>query len=407
MAGIKYWLWLRNLSGLGNMACHRVLEHFGTPERAYYADAGEYDLVKDLTAFQKKALRNKNMDAAEKILEDCARLGIRTVALMDADYPARLRSIQDAPCLLYVKGAWPDFDSEAAVAVIGTRHATPYGIAVGERLGCELSQGGAYIVSGMAAGGDAAGHRGALRAGKMTAAVLGGGVDVIYPRENERLYHDIEAGGVLISEYPPGTRPIGDHFLQRNRIISGLCVAVIVVEAGVRSGTLNTVRHANEQGRDIYAVPGPVDAPLSQGCNRLIQAGAGLVVNSSDVLWELRLRFPERIETKLAPLDHPPMPERVWSRTEEAEGAAEKDAPAADEAEWEHISLRTARDRFTDDQLQILQLLTDRPAHTDDIAEEAQLPVRRVLSALTFLEIEGVVSKESGDRYRRRAVLEE
>ncbi len=407
MAGIKYWLWLRNLDRMSNLACHQVLEHFGTPERAYYADAGEYDLIKDLTAPQKKALGNKDMDAAEKIQEDCARLGIRTVTLTDTDYPARLRSIQDAPCLLYAKGTWPDFDSEAAVALIGTRSATPYGVALGERLGCELSQGGAYIVSGMAAGGDAAGHRGALRAGKMTAAVLGGGVDVIYPRENEWLYHDIEANGVLISEYPPGTRPVGNHFLRRNRIISGLCVAVVVVEAGVRSGTLNTVRYANEQGRDVYAVPGPVDAPLSQGCNRLIQAGAGLVINSWDVLWELRLRFPERIETKLAPLDHPPMPERVWPQTEKAEAETEAGTPEAEEEEWEHISLKANRDRFTDDQLQILQLLADRLVHVDDIAEEAQLPVRRVLSALTFLEIEGVVRKESGDRYRRHAVLEE
>ena len=180
MAEIKYWLWLRSLRGMNNSLCLKLLNHFGSPERIYYADGEEYAQVEKITRNQIDALENKKLDRAEEILENCARLNIRIITLSDAEYPERLRAIPDAPCLLYVKGIWPDFDSEAAVALIGTRRATPYGIRIGEKLGYELAKGGAYVVSGLAAGGDAAGHRGALMAGKKTAAMLGGGIDVIY-----------------------------------------------------------------------------------------------------------------------------------------------------------------------------------------------------------------------------------
>ena len=208
-------------------------------------------------------------------------MGVQILSCTDAVYPGRLRAIPDAPCVLYYKGIWPDFDSEAAVGLIGTRKATPYGIRIGERLGYELSKGGAYVVSGLAAGGDAAGHRGALLAGARTAAVLGGGIDVIYPAENRALFEDIAAHGVLISEYPPGTEPRGPHFLERNRIISGLSVASVIVEASDwRSGALITARHALDQGRDVYAVPGPIDAPQSQSCNELIEKGEAALLSS-------------------------------------------------------------------------------------------------------------------------------
>ena len=299
MAELKYWLWLTGRRGLGNAGALRVLDHFVTPERAFYADPEEYALVEDLTPAARRALLDKDTGGAEEILADCTRLGLHILTCSDAAYPERLWAIPDAPCLLYYKGDWPDFDSEPAVALIGTRKATPYGVRIGERLGYELTKGGAYVVSGLAAGGDAAGHRGALMAGGPTAAVLGGGIDVIYPAENRPLFSDIAASGVLISEYPPGTETKGRHFLERNRIISGLSVAVVVTEAALRSGTMNTVHHALEQDRDVYAVPGPVDGPFSQGCNRMIQEGAGVVTCGWDLLRELQLRFPGKIDAKL------------------------------------------------------------------------------------------------------------
>lgn len=224
MAGIKYWLWLRTRHGLSNQICTRLLEQFGDPEKIYFAAPEDYLQTEGVTKAQLSALADKKLDRAEAVLEDCERLGVRILSCTDAAYPSRLRAIPDAPCVLYYKGIWPDFDSEAAVALIGTRKATPYGIRIGERLGYELSKGGAYVVSGLAAGGDAAGHRGALLAGARTAAVLGGGIDVVYPAENRALFEDIAVNGVLISEYPPGTEPRGPHFLERNRIISGLSV---------------------------------------------------------------------------------------------------------------------------------------------------------------------------------------
>lgn len=408
MAGIKYWLWLRNLRGLNNRACLRLWEHFGAPERVYYADAEEYAHVEQLSRAQMQALENKDMAEAEQIMAECDRLGIRIITIMDAEYPDRLRAIPDAPCLLYVKGSWPDFDSEAAVALIGSRDSTPYGIRMAQTLGYELAKGGAYIVSGLAAGGDAAAHYGALLAGKRTAAVLGGGIDVIYPAENRRMYDDITADGVLISEYPPGTRPIGNHFLERNRIISGLSVALIVVEAKLRSGTQNTVHHALEQGRDVYAVPGPVDSAFSEGTNRMIREGAGMVTHAWDVLQDLQPRFAEKIDAHVFEL--PPILQRT-ERAKAAEGGEKApQTPAENEidnaGEKEYIEIEKSKDRFTDDQIQILLTLSDKPMIVDDIAETTQIPVRRVLSALTVLEIDALVKQESGNRYVLNAVIE-
>lgn len=407
MAGIKYWLWLRTLHGLSNQICIRLLEQFGDPEKIYFAAPEDYLQTEGITKAQLSALADKKLDRAEAVLEDCERLGVQILSCTDAVYPSRLRAIPDAPCVLYYKGIWPDFDSEAAVGLIGTRKATPYGIRIGERLGYELSKGGAYVVSGLAAGGDAAGHRGALLAGARTAAVLGGGIDVIYPAENRALFEDIAAHGVLISEYPPGTEPRGPHFLERNRIISGLSVGVIVVEAALRSGTMNTVRHAAEQGRDVYAVPGAVDAPFSQGCNRLLQEGAGVVTRAWDVLREWQSRFPDKIEVGV--FEVPPSVGRTAPR-QEADTPAEPERQEAafdNAAEWAYIELKSARERFTDDQIEILQTLSQKPMSVDDIAELSQIPVRRVLSALTVLEIEGLVRQESGSRYTLRAVLKE
>ena len=261
----------------------------------------------------------------------------------------------------------------------------------------------------MAAGGDAAGHCGALLAGARTAAVLGGGIDVVYPAENRALFEDIAVNGVLISEYPPGTEPRGPHFLERNRIISGLSVGVIVVEAALRSGTMNTVRHAAEQGRDVYAVPGPVDAPFSQGCNRLLQEGAGVVTRAWDVLREWQSRFPDKIE--MGVFDVPPSVGRTAPHREtEANVPAEPkhQETAVDNAEeLAYIDLKSAREHFTDDQIEVLQTLSQKPMGVDDIAELSQIPVRRVLSALTVLEIEELVRQESGSRYTLRAVLTE
>ena len=216
MSALKYWLWLTELPGLTNQTRLALLQHFPTPEDVYYAEAEEVLLTEGITREQAILLENKNCAAADRILADCQRLNVNILTLQDAGYPNRLRNIYDPPCLLYVRGRLPAFDDEAAVAVVGTRDCTPYGVSCAEKLGHGLAAGGAVVVSGLARGIDSAALRGALRAGGTVAAVLGNGTDVIYPPENQYLYEDVAAAGALVSEYPPGTPPDGRHFPVRN-----------------------------------------------------------------------------------------------------------------------------------------------------------------------------------------------
>ena len=285
MSNLKYWLWLSALRGLGTGKKLELLDQLGTPEGICYAD--DEELARsgaDRRAIE--SIRGTSLEEADRILGECQRLGLRVLTIQDTEYPDRLRNIYDPPLVLYVRGHMPLFDEELAVAMVGTRDCTPYGIMAAEDLSYAMTRQGALIVSGLAAGIDAAAHRGALRSGGVTAAVLGNGHDVVYPKENRYLYEDIAVSGVILSEYPPGTPPLSWHFPTRNRIISGLSDAVLVIEAGEKSGSLITVDMALEQGRDIYALPGPVNSSMSRGCNYLIQQGAGLMTSPEMLLKE-------------------------------------------------------------------------------------------------------------------------
>lgn len=393
MAALKYWLWLTNLPGLSNRSCWQLLEHFDSPEEVYYADEGHLRLVDGLSEEQRQRLQDKSLHRAEEILAQCAAKEIFIVTVQDAAYPHRLRSIYDAPVLLYGKGAMPLFDEEAAVAVVGTRKCSPYGIHAAEELGYQLAKQGALLVSGMADGIDAAAMKGALRAGGFVAAILGGGVDVIYPYANRRLYEDVAATGVLLSEYPPGTPAEAWHFPVRNRIISGLSLAAVVVEAPARSGALITARTAMEQGRDVFAVPGPIDSPLSRGCNELIRDGAGLVMDGWDVLAGYQSRFPHRLHT-----DKGRLPRQTVEVVDEPE------TEAVPLPTLPVLDLRRNKEGLTDDQIRIIRVLDTREGKlSDEVAEETGLPMRRVLSALTVLEIDGY-AQQSSPRYFVRTV---
>ena len=390
---LKFWLWLTHLPGLTNQTRLALLRHFGSPEDIFYADPGEILLVEGITLEQAALLENHKLDAAEKILADCRRLDQNILTIQDAAYPNRLKNIYDPPCLLYWKGRLPAFDEEAVVAVVGTRKSTPYGIDCAERLGYGLTNGGAVVVSGLAKGVDAAATRGALRAGGFTAAVVGCGLDVRYPKENQYLYEDVAAAGVLISEYPPGTEPAAHHFPARNRILSGLSVAALVVEAPERSGALITAETALEQGRDVFAVPGPINAENSVGCNRLIRDGAGLVTDATDILREYEARFPE----KLSPKEGREEPKVLGYQARQVP-PPKPVAPTLDLRKGEHS--------LSDDQIALLRILSDEePMQVDDLIEESGIPTRRVLSALTILEIENTVVQHSGKRYTRAVTL--
>ena len=404
MAALKYWLWLTTAPGLSNRTKLLLLEHFSSPEDVYYAQPDELCLVEGVTKQQAQALADKSLTRAEAVLADCAKDGQFIVTMDDAAYPGRLRDMYDPPVVLYGKGSMPLFDEEAAVAVVGTRKCTPYGTGAASQLGYELARQGGLVVSGLAKGIDGAAHQGALRAGGFTAAVLGGGVDMIYPPENRRLYEDIAATGVLLSEYPPGTEPKGSHFPVRNRIISGLSLGVLVVEAPERSGALITANTALEQGRDVFAVPGPINADTSRGCNQLIRDGAGLVMEAWDVLGTYQQRFPQKLRPIRAVL-----PETPGSAEAEPASASAQPVRQPEKAPALPI-LNMAREgaALTDDQQRILRMLpTDRPLLADEAAVATDLPVRRVLSALTVLEIEHLVTQHSGKRYARAVNLTE
>ena len=394
MSALKYWLWLTELPGLTNQTRLALLRHFPTPEDVYYADPEEVLLTVGITREQAVLLEDKDCSGADRILADCQRLDLDLLTIQDAGYPNRLRNIYDPPCLLYVRGRLPAFDDEASIAVVGTRDCTPYGVSCAEKLGYGLAAGGAVVVSGLARGVDSAALRGALRAGGTVTAVLGNGLDVVYPPENQYLYEDVAAAGALISEYPPGTPPEAKHFPVRNRIMSGLCLGTLVVEAPARSGALITAGTALEQGRDVFAVPGPIDAPASVGCNRLIRDGAGLVSDAWDILGEYEPRFPDKLRREGARETPAVLGYQARQKTEP------KPVPPS-------VSLSHNDYSLTDDQICLLRALTEEPMLVDDLIELTDIPTRRVLSALTVLEIEHLVTQHSGKRYARAVNLTE
>ncbi len=400
MAQLKYWLWLANLPKLNNQMKLALLEHFGEPDKIYYGEKEEYFLVPGMNRTAAETLENKDLEPADRILGDCDRLGLRIITMRDVEYPDRLRNIYDPPLLLYVQGRMLRFDEEVAVAMVGTRRASPYAMEMGEKLAFQMAGLGAVIVSGLAAGGDAAAHRGALRAGGLTAAVIGGGHDVIYPREHRFLYEDIAARGVILSEYPPGTDHMSSHFPVRNRIISGLSLGVVVIEAPERSGALITAGRALDQGKDVFAIPGQVGDRHCAGSNALLRDGAGVVTDAWDVLGGYAGKFPHKIRSLR--MEEP-------RRFGGAPAAAErpKSPPKGKEPkEPEKPLLDLAGDHgLTDDQLCLVRALEGRTVQVDDLIEETQIPTRRVLSALTVLELDRIVTQESGKRFSLAVAL--
>ena len=411
MAALNYWLWLTTRKGVGQRSVLRVLEYFGTPERVYFAQREDLELVPGLTAQAVGGLLNKDMGESETILERCDRLGVQLMTLQDADYPERLRQIDDPPAVLYILGRRIRFDEEAAVGIVGSRTPSAYGQQVAPRLGLELAQCGALLISGIAQGIDSLALRGALKGGGSVVSVLAGGVDVPYPWENRFLYRDVASVGALISEYPPGTRHKGEHFPIRNRIISGLSLGVVAVECGRFSGTMRTIDHAVEQNRDVFAVPGNIDAPMSQGPNWLIQQGARPVTCGEDILADYWDQFPQKLRHTLA-MEPEQLRQRLGPAPKEPPKEAEKapDPPAEGPKEQPgrpKVSLSQQRERFTDDQLVVLHAMLEGADTADLLVDRTQIPARRVLSALTMLQVDGAAEQRAGGRYAPLVELEQ
>lgn len=389
---LVHWIWFAHRPGLNDRDKMALLQHFRDPEDIYFADDGAFDAI-GLSEDAKTALREKNLTSAEEILEACDREKLHILTCQDAAYPARLKNIADPPNVLYYKGRLPDFDGSPVIGVVGTRKASAYGLTTAKRMGYQIARCGGIVVSGMAYGIDGMAMSGALTAGAPAVGVLGCGADIVYPISNRALFRDTEEYGCILSEFAPGTPPAKWTFPKRNRIISGLSCGVLVVEAPEKSGALITAATALEQGRDVFAVPGPIDAPTSVGCNRLIRDGAGLVTDASDILREYEGRFTldlkearEEPETLGYQARTVPEPKPV--------------APA--------LSLSRGDVELTDDQIAILKALSDtEPMQVDDLTELVDIPTRRVLSALTVLEIDQYVVQHAGKHYTRAVTLTE
>ncbi|MCF8034058.1 MAG: DNA-processing protein DprA [Desulfarculaceae bacterium] len=278
------WLGLKLIPGVGSVTYARLLAAFGSPGAALGAPLGALKAIPRLREGVARAVHRRAWAAdPEAELKGLEALGARVVALGSPEYPPLLAGVHAPPPLLFVRGSLGPC-AGGGVAVVGSRNMSPYGRRLAGELGRDLARSGVSLVSGLARGVDAAAHEGSLKAGGHTVGVLGCGLDVAYPREHKALIEKMAAQGAVISEFPLATQPAPAHFPVRNRVISGLARAVVVVEAGLKSGSLITARHALEQGREVLAVPGPVGAPLSAGCNQLIKEGARLLSSSRDLL---------------------------------------------------------------------------------------------------------------------------
>ena len=410
MSELKYWLWLTTRKGLGPAGALMVLDHFTTPERAFYGEQEDFDAL-PLQPFVRQSLMDKSLDEPNRILGDCDRLGLRMMTIHDAVYPQRLRQIGVPPLVLYIKGKAFRFDEEGASGIVGTRKPAAVSRQRAERLAMELASKGALIVSGIAEGIDSCAVTGALKAGRPVVSLLAGGVDRIFPQESRRLYEDVAAVGALVSEYPPGTPHKGDHFNPRNRILSGLCLGVLAVECEPKSGTMLTVNHALEQGREVYAIPIGLEEQCARGTNRLIHDyKARLVERAEDILEDFADRFPAKL-AGLAPLS-PDVARARLSKVEdkprEESSAPKGSAPAEEKGpRRELVPRQQQKARFTDDELDILAAAAKAPLTADEIVEKTQIPMKRALSALTMLQVQGAVEERPGRRFYALVELEQ
>ncbi len=412
-----HWLWLTSLSGVSDRMKNLLMNHFADPEDIYFADEETFSHIEGLTAEARQALKEKDLGPAEKILADCQRAKLQILTLRDAAYPTALKNISDPPLVLYYKGQLPDFDACPVIGVVGTRKASAYGLTTAKRMGYQIAKCGGIVVSGMAYGIDGLAMSGALTAGGITVGVLGCGADIVYPVSNRALFRDVENYGCILSEFAPGTPPIGYNFPKRNRIISGLSNGVLVVEAPEKSGALITARLAAEQGRDVFAVPGNIDQPGFVGSNALLKDGAIVASSGWDVVGEYRHIYPGKVRENKTPVHMAAYASEMREGEKVPGKVAQKPELPAEKEELKKefnkktIDNRTAKpysdvnknlQNLTDQQRLIVTAVGDGERLVDDVIAETGLDTKTVTSALTMLTIKGVIARLPGNRIKLR-----
>jgi DNA processing protein len=371
---IQSWLALHLVPGMGPVTCNKLVAYFGSPEKVLAASSSALATVCSLRQESLTALcdegRQHLEDLAQKEIDRAAEKNISIIPCDDPLYPALLKNIHDPPVVLYVLGT-PELLNCRGMGIVGSRAATHYGKDVARQMANSLSRQGFAIISGLALGIDTAAHNGALAAEGKTIAVLGCGLDIVYPPSNHNLYKRIASAGAVVSEYPFGTKPDGFRFPARNRIISGLSLGVVVVEAANRSGSLITASHALEQGREVFAVPGRIDSVKSAGTHTLLQQGAKLVHSIEDIIEEFPAKaFQQNVEETCSENDEQGFVENLSQ--EEAE---------------------------------LFGFIEVYPRPFDDIVKDSGFTARHANELLLFLELKGMVQALPGKAYQRSSTL--
>lgn len=400
----EHWIWLAERRGIGARSRAALLRMFGTAERIYALTAEQCRRTENFDERWLASLMDKSLDHAKELLRKCDEHGIRILTYADEAYPERLRNIVDPPTLLYYRGEIPDIDNEAVIAVVGSRRCSTYALLHSRQFAHRIASSGGIVVSGGARGIDTMALYGALDSYMPVICVMGCGLDINYPRENKELFQKVACHGCLISEYPPGTPPIGSNFPVRNRILSGLSLGVLVVEASARSGALITANHALEQGRDVYAIPSQIGLRHSEGSNRLIREGAEMVENGWEILKGYRYLFPDKLsdgnrresverelKRKLAAA------QRVYAPIAIDDGGKKDVDNPANSAYSDEC-----QEKLSQDERVVLSHLSQELVAVDKLIEACELPTQRVLAALTMLQIKHLALKLPGNFYQRK-----
>lgn len=390
MRDMDYWIWFSSLSGLGPVKARKLLEKYGDPKIIFDLDQAELESNNQLTKRNvEEILCREKRDGIAKINEIMIKNDIKIIDIYDADYPQNLREIYDPPITLYYRGKFRL--SELSIAVVGSRKTTNYGAFSAKKLSYELAMRGVHIVSGLARGIDSIAHEGCLDAGGKTVAVLGCGPDYVYPPENAHLYDSIlKSGGLILSEYPPGTPPLQYNFPARNRIISGISSGVLVVEAAKRSGSLITAGFALEQGREVFAVPGNIDCAYSRGTNQLIREGAKMVLEVNDILEEFdyRIETCKRFDNKDIKLQNTSKNTRTIKATAGMRNIKNR-----------MVNLNSGTGIYrglTTEEIRVVKIIQEGVHHIDEIIQRSNIPAGDINNILFMLEMKGVINQLPG-----------
>ncbi len=402
MAALEYWLWL-SAAAVSPKGQTALLEHYRDPESAFFAPKGDFSLVERLSPRECQLLEERDLDAGKRVLEQCARQNLQILTYQDAAYPRRLKNIYAPPVVLYAKGRLPDVDREAVVSVIGTRKASVYGLKMGRDLAYQICRCGGAVATLLTNGIDAEAARGALMADGCCIGVLG----TAHEEDRTALGMEVAGRGVLLSEYPPTRRAQKQFFRERNRIASGLSVSIVVVEAPERSGTRLFAQEALEQGKEVFAVPGNVNAENSAGTLEMLKDGARIATCGWDVLEEFTARFPDRLHDagrEAAPWDFrrpqaKPMEEKAPEPLPQPKPRTEEKKSVDKTEEQDYIDLRTQLAQLPEEQLAIVTAIGRESVHVDDIIVKTGLPTGTVLRHLTLLTIKKYVRRNPGNFY--------